>query len=265
MSNHNTIRQLLAQVSGHDRILTVPKLYIELTGNLVESVLLNQIVFYSDKSKRKDGFFYKRYEDWQEETCLTERQVRNAAKKLVAKGLIETKVMRANGSPTVHYRLISDKLVGWIMTKGKEQDLQKVRNNADNTAESLTYDYTDDNTYEKKPSVSDDNKTIKEQNEESFEEWWNLYGLKKDRKKCLAKYIRLLKDFSHLQMMTGTEAYLKYLQNLKAKGEFVPQQRNPLTFLNGENFNDEYESQNPLQANNSPKPFTLDFSQGEDD
>ena len=62
-------------MSGQDNVITVPKIYIEYTGDLTTAVLLNQIVFYSDKSKRKDGFFYKTYKEWEEEICFTKRQV----------------------------------------------------------------------------------------------------------------------------------------------------------------------------------------------
>ncbi|MGE7546078.1 DnaD domain-containing protein [Sporosarcina newyorkensis] len=126
MSFYEEMRRLLAQMSGHDRVITVPKIYVELTGDLAEAILLNQIVFYSDKSKRTDGFFYKTHRDWTEEVCLTERQIRHATKKLKEKKLIETKVLKANGAPTTHYKLLSDNLVKWITTlcgNGKQQNV----------------------------------------------------------------------------------------------------------------------------------------------
>lgn len=153
-SQYNEIRQVLAQLSGHDRIVTIPKLYIEITGDLAESILLNQIVFYSDKSKREDGYFYKKYEDWADEVCLTERQVRHAAKKLISKGLIETKVLKANGNPTVHYKLCFDKLVNWIMTNCQERNLQNVSNDSDKMSVSLT-EITTENTTDDKKILSD--------------------------------------------------------------------------------------------------------------
>lgn len=146
MSVYHQIRQMLVNMSGHDRMVTIPKIYIELTGDLAESVLLNQIVFYSDKSHRNDGFFYKSYKEWAEEVCLTERQVRHATKKLREKGIIETKVMKANGAPTVHYKLLFDNLVNWIMTKGKNGNLQNVSLVSDKKLETLTDDYTDNTT-----------------------------------------------------------------------------------------------------------------------
>ncbi|MCG3089161.1 DnaD domain-containing protein [Sporosarcina cyprini] len=147
MSTYNEIRHILAQVSGHDRVVTIPKMYIELTGNLAEAILLNQIVFYSDKSSRKDGFFYKTHEQWAEEICLSERQVRHATKKLKEKQLIETKLLKANGAPTVHYKLLFDNLVNWILTKRQNGNSPIVSNDTDITSETLT-ESTTENTSE---------------------------------------------------------------------------------------------------------------------
>lgn len=140
------MRKLLAELSGHDRVVTVPKIYIEMTGNINDAILLNQIVFYSDKSKRTDGFFYKTYVEWTEELCLTEKQVRYSVKKLKDLDLIETKVMKANGSPTVHYKLLSDNLVKWILTKGKDGNLQKGSLDTDKKEVSLTESTTESTT-----------------------------------------------------------------------------------------------------------------------
>jgi len=155
MSKYNEIRRVITLLSGQDSIVTIPKLYIEITGDLAESVLLNQIVFYSDKSKRDDGYFYKTYKDWTDETCLTDRQIRYSTKKLVDKGLIETKILKANGSPTVHYKLRFDNLVKWILTNCQNGILQNVGMDTDKLSESLT-EITTENTTDNKKILSDE-------------------------------------------------------------------------------------------------------------
>ena len=148
MSNYEAIKALIAQTSGQKNTLTIPKIYVELTGDLTTALLLNQIVFYSDKSKRNDGYFYKTYKDWEQEILLTERQVRNSANKLKKMGLIETKLMKANGSPTVHYKLNYDKLVDSILTKCQIGFLQNVRFESDKMSETITEEYNIRNTTE---------------------------------------------------------------------------------------------------------------------
>jgi hypothetical protein len=138
LSNYSAIREIVKRFSGQENVFTVPKVYVEYTGDLTTAVLLNQIVFYSDKSKRTDGFFYKTYKEWEEEVCLSERQVRHSVNKLKDKGVVETKLMKANGSPTVHYRLNYDKLVDSILTKCQNPILQNVSIQSDNKSESLT-------------------------------------------------------------------------------------------------------------------------------
>ena len=169
MSNYEAIKALIVQTSGQKNTLTIPKIYVELTGDLTTALLLNRIAFYSNKSKRNDGFFYKTYKDWEQEILLTERQVRNSANKLKRIGLIETKIMKANGPPTVHYKLNYDKLVDLILTKCQIRNLQNVRNETDKMPESLTEEYNIRNTTE--------DIYIRE-----IYEYWNSKGIIKHRK-----------------------------------------------------------------------------------
>lgn len=148
MSNYQTIRTIISQISGQDNIVVVPKLFVKLTGDITTAILLNQIVFYSDKSKRTDGFFYKTYKEWKDEICLTERQVRYSTRKLVDGGLVETVLKKANGAPTVHYKLDYNKLVESILTLCQNPTLQSVGIHSDKTLESLT-EITTENTTKK--------------------------------------------------------------------------------------------------------------------
>lgn len=147
MSNYQAVRAIISQISGQENTVVIPKLFFKLTGDLTTAVLLNQIVFYSDKSKRTDGFFYKTYKEWEEEICLTERQVRYSTKKLIKEGLVETALKKANGAPTVHYKLDYNKLVDSILTKCQNPSLQNVGIHSDKTSESLT-EITTENTTE---------------------------------------------------------------------------------------------------------------------
>lgn len=138
MSNYNMIRTIISQISGQENIVVVPKLFVKLTGDLTTAILLNQIVFYSDKSKRTDGYFYKSYKEWEEEICLTKRQVSYSTAKLKEMGLVETKLMKANGAPTLHYKLDYDKLVQWIVTNCNNGKSQNVTIDSNNMSQSLT-------------------------------------------------------------------------------------------------------------------------------
>ncbi|PEO48119.1 conserved phage C-terminal domain-containing protein [Bacillus pseudomycoides] len=161
MSNYNTIRTIISQISGQENILVVPKIFVKLTGDLTTAILLNQIVFYSDKSKRTDGYFYKSHKEWEEEICLTKRQVSYSTAKLKEMGLVETKLMKANGAPTLHYKLDYDKLVQWIVTNCNNGKSQNVTIDSNNMSQSLT-EITTENTTLKDNMPSDQKERSKD-------------------------------------------------------------------------------------------------------
>lgn len=156
MSNYNNIREFVKKVSGQDSIVTIPKIYIEFAGDLTTAVILNQLVYWSDKTKRKDGYFYKSYKDWEDEVCLTQRQVKYSIEKLKKKGLVKTKLKRANGAPTIHYNLDYDKLLESIITKCHNPLSQNVTNHYDKMSQTLTESTTKSTTENTtdKPSIS---------------------------------------------------------------------------------------------------------------
>lgn len=206
MSNYNTIRTIISQISGQENIVVVPKLFIKLTGDLTTAVLLNQIVFYSDKSKRTDGYFYKSHKEWQEEICLTKRQVSYSTAKLKEMGLVDTKLMKANGAPTLHYKLDYDKLVDWIVTNCNNGKSQNVTMESNNLSQSLTENTTENTTKKKtscqKFSTSDlenakllfelmllNNPSAKEPN---FDKWANDFRLMREKDNRTDEQIKYL-------------------------------------------------------------------------
>ena len=109
MNNKDVLTALIKEISGQSRVLSIPRLYIDLTGSLETALFLSQAIYWSDKGKSGDGWFYKTYEQWAEELSLTEYQVRKAVKLLSGWDVISTKLKKAiNGSPTVHYKVHID-------------------------------------------------------------------------------------------------------------------------------------------------------------
>lgn len=143
MTNYEQINNLISSFSGKKNIISFPVVYLKVTKDLNTALLLNQLVFWSDKSKRTDGFFYKTYGEWQEEIYLSEYQIRRSIKKLKELNLVETKLKKANGSPTLHYRVLMNNLSDLILKNVKDGNLRNLRNEAEVSSESLTDDYTD--------------------------------------------------------------------------------------------------------------------------
>lgn len=143
MTNYEQINNLITSFSGQKNIISFPVVYLKVTEDLNTALLLNQLVFWSDKSKRTDGFFYKTYGEWQEEIYLSEYQVRRSIKKLKELNIVETKLKKANGSPTLHYRVLMNNLSDLILKNVQIGILRNLRNETGVSSETLTDDYTD--------------------------------------------------------------------------------------------------------------------------
>ena len=146
MNNYESISSIISSFSGQERHFSIPRVYVELVSDFNTAILLNQIVFWSDKSKRKDGYFYKSYVEWEEETTLTEYQIRRSSKVLKDMGIVETVLKKANGSPTLHYKVNMDKLSESILKKLKNRNLRNLSNHTEETEETITVDDAVDDT-----------------------------------------------------------------------------------------------------------------------
>ena len=234
MKNNVQINKLIGTFSGQGNIITFPKIYFKITKDVNAAIVLNQIVYWSDRTKRTDGFFYKTYKEWNEEILLTQYQVKNAVDKLIKLKFVETKLHRANGAPTVHYRanirLLTNSIIKELDNQETSQSIIKELNNPlsrnlinhyEETKQTLTDDYTDDYTEDYKGDLL----------ESEFEEWWNLYDKKIDKKKAKQKFKLCRKKHSHKEIMEGTKEYLNTITDKKY-------QKHATTFLNGESYLD---------------------------
>lgn len=114
------------------------------------------------------------------------------------------------------------------------------------------------------------NMRILEERKKLFDHWWNFYGKKLDRKKCETKFLKILEKHSFDEIMEGTQRYLDYLKATNTDKQY---QKYPYTFLNGENWKDEYEIPTTTSSNRTPftqqeqtpnyKQLTIDPNKGE--
>jgi len=176
------------------------------------------------------------------------QNVRTALKRFEKLGFLTDESTNQN-------RLIT--IVNWGIYQGKEDDVTSdLTGNQQATNRQLTAN--------KNVRTKEGKKEPIIQQAELFESWWSLYGNKKGKVKCETKYASLLKKYKHEQIMDGTHHYLNHREGLARKGEFVPQQKNPLTFLNGEHFNDEYEgSDHVIHIVQKPQEYVHNMNAGE--
>ncbi|UTH14064.1 conserved phage C-terminal domain-containing protein [Macrococcus equipercicus] len=103
-------------------------------GDLEGGAYLSQLVYWSDKGQREDGYFYKSYKDWKDEMGLSQYKVNKLARILQQRDLLKTKTIKAEGSPTVHYKLDKTNLTKAIIEfikelqeKKRQEELEKQR------------------------------------------------------------------------------------------------------------------------------------------
>lgn len=114
---------LIKQLTGQANLLTTPILFVKALGDMNSAVLLGQILYWQDKTTREDGYFWKSRKEWNDEIGLSPDQVRQATKKLKGASCgLETKLIKADGSPTVHYRLDKDQFLDWVMEASEALD-----------------------------------------------------------------------------------------------------------------------------------------------
>lgn len=164
--------KVIAEMNGEGQSFVIPRLYVELTGGHTEALVFKQLVFWSNKTTRTDGFFYKKSEELEAETMLTRRQIDGIVKKLINKELIEVERKKANGAPTRHFK-INQTLV---MTRLHEMVQSNARNGANlglhETVQSITDSNNRQDTTDSVVSSADKPEEINVFNE--FEKRWGI-------------------------------------------------------------------------------------------
>jgi DnaD/phage-associated family protein len=108
MSAQSDYFELIKQISGQKNVVTVPKLFVKITGDMTQAVVLSQCLYWSDRTARTDGYFYKTAKEFADDLGISERQLRYAVEKLEESGFISTVIHRAKGAPTTHYKVNND-------------------------------------------------------------------------------------------------------------------------------------------------------------
>lgn len=140
------------------------------------AIVYNEISFWSQHGKRKDGFIYISYEDMQNRLpFLSKFQLAAAYKLLEDDAWIERKVMKANGAPTIHFRLLRN-----LTIESKQTELSI---ESKETELSLTVDKPEDN-----------NSTSAKANEELFYKLVDNLGFNNNRVQYTSGRIKKLNN-----------------------------------------------------------------------
>lgn len=130
------ILSLIKEISGQQSMLVLPRLLIDITLDIRSALLLSQLIYWSDRTADRNGWIYKSHKDWQTELGLNRYFLDKARDRLIQLGLIEVKIKKANGSPTMHFRVKADALGKTLnsLLRATEPDKTKCRNLANGNA-----------------------------------------------------------------------------------------------------------------------------------
>lgn len=118
-TNQELINYHIQQITGRANLTSQIKVFKELTGNATLAQMLTQLIYWSDRSSRADGFVYKSASDWINEVQASRHQVRRF-KKLP---FIITELHRANSHPTTHYKVDFEKLIPALYNRKSQTNL----------------------------------------------------------------------------------------------------------------------------------------------
>lgn len=146
------IFDLIRKLTGRDSVIVIPRVFISLLdGDYAAAGVLNQVLYWSDRTSDPDGWFYKSYEEWYAETGLSQYQInraingdkrRKSGKPTLASIGVKTKLKKSpKGAPTVHYRLdreaFVEKLLSHIQTL-KTSEAMSIMNIVDNPLSTMS-------------------------------------------------------------------------------------------------------------------------------
>lgn len=134
-----TLIGLVRSISGQANVLTIPRIFINISGDIKSALFLSQCCYWDSKM---GGKFYKTVEDWTEEIGLTRHEIDTCRKNL--SGIIKTELKKANGSPTLHYyvdwEILQEKIVSFLGVSANEF-AGNSQIELTNSGNSLTVDY----------------------------------------------------------------------------------------------------------------------------
>jgi hypothetical protein len=125
MKTDDPVFKLLTEFCGQSAQVTIPRALISLTGDLKTAMVLSQVVYWSGKKDQSDGWFYKTYDQWNEELALSKHEVSRAVDWLSSEGLVEFETRKEGGVPKLHYHFSISGFRKWIVKKG-EVDSEKI-------------------------------------------------------------------------------------------------------------------------------------------
>ncbi len=99
-----------------DRPIAFHRCFVNLTGSVTAALMLSQALYWQQRAKSDDGWWFKTRDDWTEETGMTRREQEGARKKLRTLGILQEDL---RGVPaTLWYKVDETRLLEAIANLG---------------------------------------------------------------------------------------------------------------------------------------------------
>ena len=211
------------------------------------AIIIENLFFWIQKNKANEKHFYDgsfwTYNSMRAFAELfpywTHRQIERILKNLIKQGAISTGNYNKIPYDRTKWYTLNDSVLT-IYTNGGMEKLEEcngktknVKPIPDSKPDNKTYNklYTSENKFPDGDSPKNNTNKKEKTNDSEFETFWDLYNKKVDKEKCIRKW-RKLKVTEKISVFENLNSYLKATPDIKYR-------KNPLTWLNGKNWEDE--------------------------
>jgi hypothetical protein len=124
MNKREIMLKLVKQITGQTNILTIPRIFIKIFGDIKTALLFSQLYYWFDITKEPNGWFYKSYKELNKEVYLTRKELDATRKKLEKKfDVVETTLKKVRGTPILHWRVKEDNFFKLLSELAENSDL----------------------------------------------------------------------------------------------------------------------------------------------
>jgi len=118
------------------RPIAFHRIFAQISGSATSGLFLSQLWYWKDKGSDPEGWIYKSYDEWHEETLLSRSELDRARKSLKMLGILEEK---KEGLPCrIYYRINETTLIEAIEGKSKELTTEEIISAYESTLNGLS-------------------------------------------------------------------------------------------------------------------------------
>lgn len=240
-----------------DRPIAFQRTYVRLGVGIKGALMLSQAVYWHNRTKNDEGWFYKDQREWEEETGLTRREQESARRHLIEAGYLEEE---RRGVPCrLFYRVKIDNLDAALMDMAQishsslhgsaKLDCPEATSKAGTNSQTIT-ETTQEITSE--TTTKPNGPTLKEREAEAFERFWSAGMRKVDKAQARPAFQRARKR-AKLAPEAFSDMLVADVQRRLRLGQTGFDKLHPKTYLNNQRWEDELAPSETTPSSTTPR------------